>query len=59
MSAFYKLLAIYDNKSKLYKNTIKSNESTNFLVREYANCMCFVDPFNVKMPISVQHYITM
>jgi len=30
----------------------KKYDSTNFLAREYANCMCFVNPFDVKMFVS-------
>jgi len=32
------------------------NEITNFLIREYTNCVCFVDPLDVKMLVSKQCY---
>ena len=39
---------------------LQKYESTNFLVREYTNCMCFVHPLDVKVLVpKINYYSTL
>ena len=49
-----KVYTHYANNLDFTCTKLEEYEITNFLVGKYANCMRFVDPFDVKMLVSIQ-----